>query len=667
VLRERIRRAIDGYSDLNGMRDSFRTDIVHQDERGSLLGDLDARRRRARVARQAALADRSMLEMAISRMRENGIRVILARSREEALQSVLGEIGDERLIVKSKSNITKEIGLTPFLEDNGIRVIETDAGDRIVQLARTKPVHPTGPAANFTRYEVAELLGRHLGRRVDPDPDSLLEVIRTEIASYIQRASIGITGVNFITAEEGCMVIVHNEGNVTLCSRRPRKHIAVSAVEKVVPNLEEAMSLVKLQTFYATGSISSSYVDVISAPSRTADIEKKLFYGVHPPEEVVLVLLDAGREVVDKEMLYCVNCGGCLLQCPVYDVLGREFGGPTYLGGRGLCITGELEGMEVAVEGGLALCTNCGVCTERCPVMIDTARLIRESRARAFEQRLLPNPRHEEMLSNIADHGHPWPGGAEARTAWAEGTELPDDGETLYFAGCFPSLRSEEVLRAAVELLRTGGESVAYDRGERCCGSPVLKIGDKELFRRLAEENLLRWRKRGVKRIVTSCAGCYNMISSYPDHLPDFDIEVEHITEVVRRLIEEERIAFNHREMRVTYHDPCDLGRHGGIFEAPREILKAIPGIELVEMEMNRRMAECCGGGGGVRKGYPELASFIAGRRIESALETGASVLVTACPFCEDNFREALGSKPDHIAVEDVIILARDALRRGSE
>lgn len=205
----------------------------------------------------------------------------------------------------------KEIGLTRFLESKGIEVVETDAGDRIVQLSGEKTVHPIGPALHLTRYDIAKVLSKHFGREIEAEPDQLTEAIRKEVSDYINRASVGMTGANFIAAEEGAVVIVYNEGNVAECARRPKKLIVVSGPEKVVPNLYEAMNLAKLQTFYATGNIVSSFISVITAPSMTADIEKETFYRMHGPRGVVLVLMDNGRSSLqDKELMYCVNCGG---------------------------------------------------------------------------------------------------------------------------------------------------------------------------------------------------------------------------------------------------------------------------------------------------------------------------------------------------------------------
>ncbi len=662
----RIERAVRNYSKLEGMRKAFQTNVESQDANKAKIEGFEERRDRARETRRRALADDSLFAQAISRLRGNGIRVVVADTGEEARRVVLEEIGDEKLVVKSKSNVTKEIGLTPYLESKGIEVIETDAGDRIVQIAKERTVHPTGPALHLTRYDIARILSNHFGRKIEPDPDRLTEAIRNEVSSYISKASVGITGANFISAEEGAVVIVHNEGNITACARRPKKHIIVSAREKIVPNLDEAMNLAKLQILYGTGSLNSSYIDVVSAPSRTADIEKKMFYGMHGPKEVVLVLVDNGRSsIVDKEVMYCINCGSCLLKCPVYDVMGTEFGGHAYQGGRGACYAAELEGIEEGLDGGLTYCTNCGLCTEMCPVKIDTPRLMKEARRKGIEAGLLPTRGQAEMNGNLRAAGNPWGESAEERSRWADGLGIPKKGRVLYFAGCFPSLRSSAVPKAAIEVLRAGGLDVAYlGPEEGCCGSPVLKMGDIETFKELAKGNLKRIKGAGAEKVITGCAGCFNMLSSYRQYLPHSDLKVEHLSKTIADLVRDGKIKLRRSDVSITYHDPCDLGRHQGVYDEPRSVLKAIPGADLREMRFNRERSICCGAGAGVKKTHPELARFIAGRRIDAALDTGAGLLVSACAFCEENFRDAMESSPRRIEVVDLAVLVRDLMEK---
>lgn len=665
-LQKKVARAVSDQNRLDGMRSAFRNDVLNQERLAPMIEGLEERREMARRARELCMNDPSYVKKAIERLEENGIRVIVARDSQEARELVLEELEGETLLVKSKSNVTKEIDLTPYLESMGVEVIETDAGDRIVQLSGQKPIHPTGPAANFTRYEVASILEKHLGRGVDSDPGSLTVTIREEIADYISRAKVGLTGANFIAAEEGAMVIVHNEGNISLCARRPTKHIVVSAMEKVVPNLVEAMNLVKLQVFYGTASLTSSFVDVIAAPSRTADIEKQLFYGMHGPKEIVLILVDSGRSTIeDREVMYCINCGACLLQCPVYDIMGSDFGGHAYLGGRGVCYSAELDGLEEAVEGGLTLCTNCGLCTEVCPVKIDTPRMMRSLRKRANEKGVLPLPGHEELIRNISKSGNPWSEPQEKRKEWAKDFDLPKSGEVLYFAGCFSSYHANDILLATIDILREAGVDVAYSSEEEwCCGSPVPKLGAEDLFKETARQNWEQWKFRGVKKIITSCPGCFNAISSYHEFIDDFDIEVEHISRTLADLIEGGKIELEGEDIVVTYHDSCDLGRHRGEYEAPRKVLESIPGLDLREMEFIKERSICCGAGSGVKKVHPDLACGIARKRLDSAEATGADHLVTACPFCRKNLEDA--TREDDIDVVDLTILLKNSLKKGN-
>jgi L-lactate dehydrogenase complex protein LldF len=664
-LQRKVAEAVGDKSRFDGMRSAFRNDVLNQERLAPMIEGLVEHREMARRARELCMNDPSYVKKAIERLEENRIRVIVARDAQEARELVLEELDEETLLVKSKSNVTKEIDLTPYLESMGIEVIETDAGDRIVQLSGQKPVHPTGPAANFTRYEVASILKEHLGRKVDPDPESLIMAIREEIADYISRAKIGLTGANFITAEEGAIVIVHNEGNISLCARRPTKHIVVSAMEKVVPNLVEAMNLVKLQVFYGTASLTSSFVDVIAAPSRTTDIENQLLYGMHGPKEIVLILVDSGRSIIeDREVLYCINCGACLLQCPVYDIMGSDFGGRAYLGGRGVCFSAELDGLEEGVEGGLTFCTNCGLCTEICPVKVDTPRIMRSLRRRANENGILPLPGHEELIGNISKSGNPWSEPQDRRKEWASGLDLPKNGEVLYFAGCYSSYHANDILLATIDILRKAGVEVAYSGGEEwCCGSPVPKLGAEDLFEETARQNWERWKSIGVRKIITSCPGCFNAISSYREFIDDFDIEVEHISQILANLIEEGKIELDGEDINVTYHDPCDLGRHRGEYEAPRKVLRSIPGLEMREMEFVKERSICCGAGSGVKKVHPDLACVIARKRLDSAKSTGADYLVTACPFCRKNLEDAM--REDDIDVIDLAILIRDLIKKS--
>ncbi|MDD1755216.1 MAG: LUD domain-containing protein [Methanomassiliicoccales archaeon] len=661
---KRIREKIAHPAQLDGMRAAFKTTLDRQEENLPRLPNLEERRKRAKEAREVGVRDGRLLSQAIERLRANKIRVLGPFSKNEAQEAILSEIGLERLVVKSKSNVTKELELAKFLGGKGVRVIETDAGDRIIQLAGLKQAHPTGPAVDLTRYDVAKIMSKYLGREVDPDPDSLTQVIREDVRQFIEEAGVGITGANFIAAEEGAAIILHNEGNAAECARRPIKHIIVASTDKVVADLEEAMNLVKLQAYYATGKLVTQYINIISGPSMTADIEKKTFYGMHGPKEVVLVLVDNNRSrVLDRTILECINCGSCLLRCPVYDAVGKDFGGPAYLGGRGAAFTAYIDDAPTAVSSGLTLCTNCGLCTEMCPVRLDVPSHVRQARRLAAGSGLLPTPEQKALVKSVRNYHNPWMQPRQAKGRWAEGLRLPAKGDVLFFAGCSPALLHPEMPRAVVEVLRSAGLEVAYlGKEEVCCGSTLQKIGEEEQFLRTAEESAKLIRASGAKRIVTSCPGCYRTLKEYHRYLDGFEVEVEHASQTLVRLLDEGRLRFKGVKAEVTYHDPCELGRLGGVIEEPRKVLESIPGLVLREMQESKARSQCCGSGGGVKTAHPDLATSIGARRIAAAQGTGAKALVTSCPWCLTNLRDSCKSSGSDIEIWDLIVLAKRSL-----
>jgi L-lactate dehydrogenase complex protein LldG len=350
--------------------------------------DLDEKIARLKAVREASVGNDELLKRAITNIEKNGIKVFPAESRDDALRVIFQEIGSEKLIVKSKSNVTKEIELTAALESQGVEVIETDIGDRILQLLKGKPSHPTGPVAHLSAKTIAEGLSKVYQRKISNEPEEIVEVVREEIRRYLNKASIGITGANAITAEEGSIVIAHNEGNIFEVIRR-QKHIVVTAIDKVYPTVEDALNMLKIICFNATGSLIPSFVEIISGVSKTADVEKKFIRGVHAPGEIVLVLLDNRRsEIIEqgyRELLFCIDCGNCLLHCPMYNTIGPEFAEDKYLGGKGLAYK-SLADEEVNRK--LEFCLTCGRCRENCPLSIDVPSVIRNIRSDSIPQEL---------------------------------------------------------------------------------------------------------------------------------------------------------------------------------------------------------------------------------------------------------------------------------------
>ncbi len=369
---------------IQAMRKAF--NVVRRRQRANIrrIPDLEVRKKRLRQDRERAIGNEALLKQAIENLRQNGIKIYRADSEEEAVALVIHEIVDSKLVVKSKSNLTKEIGLTEALEAEGIEVIETDIGDRIIQLCGDVPSHPTGPASHLTRYDIAKILSAHLGKTVKPTAQAIVESIRDEISAYINKATIGITGANAIAAEDGAILLLHNEGNIIQVAMRPEKHIVLAGIDKIYPNIEEALNMLKLQTFCATGTLTTSFINVIAGSSQTADIEKQLIKGVHGPKEICLILVDNHRSDIArseyKELLYCIGCGQCLLVCPAYSVYGNRFGVDSQLGGRGLVYSVLSLEAPVKADDGLDLCLTCRKCQQHCPLAIGIPSMINKLR-----------------------------------------------------------------------------------------------------------------------------------------------------------------------------------------------------------------------------------------------------------------------------------------------
>ncbi|MEW6052584.1 MAG: LUD domain-containing protein [Nitrospirota bacterium] len=367
------------FDEIAALRKAFVS--VKDRQKRNVPPDFDEKIQKLRTVRHASVGDSDLLRRAIQKIEKNNIEVYTAKEKDEALRFILEKIGTEKLVVKSKSNVTKEIGLTSVLRSHGVEAIETDIGDRILQVLQGKPSHPTGPVAHLSAKKIAEGLSKFYGREICGDPEEIVSFMRDEISGYIEKSRIGITGANAITAEEGSIVIAHNEGNIFEVMRRKR-HIVVTAIDKIYPTVEDALNMLKVICFNATGVLIPSFVEIISGVSKTADVEKKFFRGVHSPKEITLVLLDNRRtDMIGqgfRELLYCIDCGNCLLHCPMYNTIGNEFAEDKYLGGKGLAYKSISED---EVNRKLEFCLTCGKCKKHCPLSIDIPAAIRSIRS----------------------------------------------------------------------------------------------------------------------------------------------------------------------------------------------------------------------------------------------------------------------------------------------
>ncbi|MFX1486897.1 MAG: (Fe-S)-binding protein [Promethearchaeota archaeon] len=363
-----------------------------------------------------------------------------------------------------------------------------------------------------------------------------------------------------------------------------------------------------------------------------------------------------------KELYICAKCGYCRESCPTRRLIGFDRICP-----RGLIVSmkhflEKQKPISKELTENWYFCTTCGRCKEVCPADIDLPELIRSIRIDMIQKGLQMPAYFTTAVNGILDDGNPIGKVKEEKTDLLSGSLItPKKSKYLYFAGCMASYWLPETANAISEILKLA----SFDFGtlgldESCCGLVPAWSGDMESTKQVVKKIMKSIEESGASTVFTSCPGCYTTFKNdYPKISGNPGFEVLHVLEVFKELINRGDLTFRKKiDSTVTYHDPCHIGRFHGMFETPREIIQAIPGVRLVEMEYNRKEANCCGGP--LRTGgWIDQALTIGKWRIEEAKEVGADLLVTCCPQCVINLRQAaLGS----IEVIDFPILLARAL-----
>ncbi len=385
--------------------------LEYRAKREKVLADLglDEKKFRdeIRAMKEAVFRDiKNLRQRVVENLTKNGIKVFEAADAAEG-QKILKELtDDDKIIVKAKTTAADEIGVDEVFGD---KLVSTDLGDFIMSVAEARDMHPVFPAYHLTPKKIAELIKEKLGEEVAADAKSIAAFARKYLREKFYQATAGISGANVITAD-GRIVVLENEGNISLVSRLPKKHIVISGWEKIVPTVEEAMKVVRASAVWGAGQDWPVYVSIISGPSKTADVQNELVIGAQGAKEVYLILLNNGREKLlqdgFEELLYCINCGACLNFCPAYHQLGIKYG-DKYLGSKGIILSAFMMNLLRAKESGCYSCTLCSACQENCPAKIDLPNLMKKIRAKLNAENL-ETEENKKMIANIRKFGNPF-------------------------------------------------------------------------------------------------------------------------------------------------------------------------------------------------------------------------------------------------------------------
>ncbi len=379
---------------------------------------------------------------------------------------------------------------------------------------------------------------------------------------------------------------------------------------------------------------------------------------IAPSREAADITKEEGGEICKL----CYQCGNCTATCPwntVRSFLVRQAMHQAQLG----VIDFEDEAMW--------LCVTCKACVDRCPRGVEIIDVWQALRRAITEFGIGGIPDSLRLSAkNIAAVGNPQGEDRESRTDWAKDLNVKTHTkgtEILYFPCCYnaydPSLN--RVARTAVNILKAAKVDFGILGSEQsCCGESIRKAGNESVFQSLAQSNIAALNEAGVTKIVTTSPHCYHSLKNeYPGLGGNF--EVVHFSQYLAELIKDGRIKFTKElNKKVTYHDSCYLGRHNDIYEAPREVLRSIPGLELVEMYNNREDGLCCGGGGGRIWEETKKGERFSDIRLEQALETGADILAAACPYCMANFEDSVVTldKGEVIDIKEIAELVQEAI-----
>ena len=614
-----------------------------------------------------------------ARAESMGVHVHLAATDREANEIIcdIAEKSKSRNIVKSKSMTAEETLLNHALEEQGYTVTETDLGEWIIQLRNEGPSHMVMPAIHLSRQEVGRLFSEVTGTEQGTDIESLVKVARRELRQRFVDADMGISGANFAIAQSGTLGLITNEGNGRLVTTLPRVHVALLGLDKLLPSLDDALTILKGLPRNATGQEITSYVTWITGPVECPP-------GPGGRKEMHVVFLDNGRRAlaadpVFSQALRCVRCGACANVCPIYRLVGGHKYGHIYIGAIGLILTYFMHGLR-ADKNLVQNCLNCQACKDVCVAGIDLPRLIKEvqsliqgqGRRPALNTGLAAVLTHRRLFHSLLRAGKlgqkpmtkgrylrhlpyallgrehdfkalPALAPKAFRDQWPKlRSSVPHPRYRVgLFTGCLQDFVYPEQLVQAVQFLTRHGIQVDVAMDQGCCGLPLLMVGEKTAAGQVARHNIRAVDPNEVDFILTLCASCGSHLKeNYPlllEQDPGVQVKARQFADkiidfssFVYTRLQPSRSMFLDQGPRTAYHAPCHLCRGLGITTGPRELLQQA-GLEYAPTPEEET---CCGLGGTYSLKFPEVSSEIVSSKLKGLEEEKVEILATDCPGC---------------------------------
>jgi L-lactate dehydrogenase complex protein LldF len=676
--------------------------------------DFESMRQQLAAVKDDTLADIPRYLAQFRSAAERAGAVVYEASSPEDAHRYIAELAERhsvKLVVKAKSMVSEEIHLNHALHEIGLRAVETDLGEYVVQLAGQKPSHMISPIAHMNRYQVAELLSRESGEELSGEDISELTVVaRRQLRPEFMEGQMGITGANALIAETGTVMLVENEGNGRLTTSLPTVHVVVAGYEKLIPTMADAMLQLRLLSRSGTGQHITSYTTFVTGRDR-------------PDREVHIVLLDNGRSEMQADpdfvdALRCIRCGACANVCPPYQVVGGHVFGYIYAGAIGLVLTPFHHGIENGA-GPQGLCVSCNACATVCPVEIPLPAQILDVRRKAVEWGGMPwykeaalrvwsRPELFDAATRIGAYAQApfsrgglmsraplpdpiaWrtPPALATRTARArlkgrpptpakDGPLADSDAKGLriaYFVQCVTDKFLPDMAEATVRVLEACGASVIVPANQHCCGLPAYDAGDRRRALAMGKQTVRMLEGIDADHVVTGAASCVAMIvHDYPHLFQDEPEWLDRASRVAARVID--LTTFLDRVARlkagalavgefhpVTYHNFCQSHNVLGIRDEPRRLITDVLGLELRELE---GAAVCCGFGGSFSIDHPQVSRHIAEQKLANIDATGAPLVITDNPGCIIHLRGTADASGRSIRVLHVAELVDERLRQA--